>query len=51
MAAIPALLLLVVLAACAVGRGGAADQPDPCELVIAIWAKVNCPGSGPDRGP
>jgi hypothetical protein len=51
MAALPALVLLMVLTACAVGRGSGADKPDPCELVIAIWAKVVCPGSGPDRGP
>jgi hypothetical protein len=35
------LVLLLLLAACS--TGGPAGRPVPCETVVAVWAKVDCP--------
>lgn len=42
-----AMLILWLIAGCT--SPGKGDEPVPCGVVIAIWAKVDCPPAGAIR--
>lgn len=44
------LLFCLTLASCAF-PSGRADGDDRCEMVIAIWSKVDCPPTLPSHTP